>query len=221
MMRSLSGLVVSAGVVSLSAGVATAAPYAVQTSLAEFEAAVGGLGNGQSQDFQGFNVGDDMSAPGAFLGSIDANTNLGSLEVFGASKRLSGLNGGTTVREDEIAYYEFDVTVSHMGIAFVIEAWDPASSGATIDVYLEGGFSESFVLANTSTDESTSEVFLGITSSSVIDRIVIHEPIEANGGNEEFAFSWVHTSRIPGAGVPVAMALAIGGVGARRRRTTR
>jgi hypothetical protein len=162
-----------------------------------------------------------MSAPGAFLSSIDANTNLGALEVSGAAKRLAGLNGGTTVRQDELAFYEFDVTVSHKGIAFVIEAWDPASSGATIDVYLEGGFFGSFVLPNTSTDESTSEVFLGITSASVIDRIVVHEPIENNGGNEEIVFSWVHTSRLPGAGVVPAMAIAVVGAGVRRRRVAR
>ena len=219
MKHSKIGLMVSAGAAVAFASAASAAPYAVQNSLAAFEAAVGGLGNGQSQDFQGFNIGDDMSAPGAFLGSIDGNTNLGGLEVFGPAKRLFGPNGGTTAREDGVAYYEFDVTVSHKGIAFVIEAWDPASSGATIDVYLEGGFSESFVLANTSTDEGTSEVFLGITSSSVIDRIVIHEPIEnGTNGNEEFGFSWVHTSRLPSAGVMPAMAIALAGAGMRRRR---
>ena len=219
MKHSKIGLMVSAGAAAAFASVASAAPYAVQSSLAAFEAAVGGAGNVFSEDFQGFNVGDDMTAPGAFLSSIDANTNMGALEVFGADKVLFGLNGGTTVREDGIAYYEFDVTVSHKAIGLKIAKWDPESSGATIDVFLEGGFSDSFVLANTSTDESTSVVFLGITSSSVIDRIVIHEPIEDGSGfNEEIAFSWVATSRVPSAGVVPAMAIAVAGAGMRRRR---
>jgi len=217
-MQSTKMMMVAPFALAMIAGAAQADPYAVQLDEASFNAAVGGAGNVFGTDFQGFNAGDDMSAPGAFLGAIDANTNLGGLEVFGASKNLFGPNGGTTVRQDETAFYEFDVTVPHKGIALKIASWDPTATGLFVEVHLVGGFSDSFILSNTSVDEGSSLVFLGITSASEIDRIVIHEPIEFDGGNEEIGFNWVATSRLPGAGVVPAMGIAMAGFGIRRRR---
>ena len=211
---------IGAGALTLAAfaGVSSGALYSTHSSEATFNLAVGGAGNVVSQDFQGFALGDDMTGAGTFLSGVEASTNLGALEVFGVNNRMSGLNGGTTVRADEEAYYQFDYSLPYLGAAFWIASWDPESGPATIEVFLEGGASDSFQVSQTGASESDDPVFVGITSGLAITRIVIHEPIENGGGNEEVAFSWVGVSRVPGPGAAAAMALGMVGVGVRRRR---
>lgn len=213
---------IGAGVLALAgiAGVSSGALYTTHSTEAGFNLAVGGAGNVVGQDFQGFTEGDDMTGAGTFLSGVEATTNLGSLEILGTSKRMAGFNGGTTVRADEEAYYQFDYSVPYLGAAFWIASWDPESSPATIEVFLEGGASDSFQVSQTGASESDDPVFVGITSGLAITRIVIHEPIENNGGNEEVAFSWVGVSRLPAPGAVATMALGMVGIGARRRRAT-
>ncbi len=218
LMQSMMVAVSATGVMAL-AGVSSGS-YSTHSSEASFNAAVGGAGNVVSQDFQGFSTGDDMTGPSTFLGGVEGSTNLGALEVFGAVNGLFGLNGGTTARADGVAYYQFDYALPYLSAAFWIRSWDPNSSPATIDVFFDGGSSDSFQISQTGLSETDDQVFLGITSGVAITRIVIHEPIENDTlGSEEIGFSWVAVSRVPGAGVPAAMALGMIGLGARRRRS--
>jgi hypothetical protein len=212
------GVVVS-GVVASGA---VAATYATQDSVAAFEAAVGGAVNVVGQDFQGFATDDDMTGPGTFLSGVEASTNMPILDIFGANNRLFGSSSGTTIREDGVAYYQFDYTLPYLGVAFEIAAWDPASSAATVEVSFGDGTSDSFQIEQLGDSEADDPVFLGITSATAITRVIIREPLEdATGGNEEIAFSWVGVSRVPGAGVVPAMAIAVVGAGVRRRRVAR
>jgi hypothetical protein len=212
------GVVVS-GVVASGAMAAT---YATQDSVAAFEAAVGGAVNVVGQDFQGFASGDDMTGLGTFLSGVEASTNMPDLEIFGASNRLFGISTGTTIRQDALAYYQFDYTLPYLGVAFEIAAWDPESSPATVEVFFADATSDSFQIEQLGASESDDRVFLGITSATAITRVIIREPIEdATGGNEEISFSWVGVSRVPGAGVVPAMVIAVLGAGVRRRRVVR
>ena len=214
---------IGAGALALAglAGVASGALYTTHTTEASFNVAVGGAGNVVSEDFQGFSTGDDMTGADTFLSGVEASTNLGALEVFGAVNGLFGLNGASTARADGVANYQFDYSLPYLGAAFWIKSWDPASGPATIEVFLEGGSSDTFQVSQTGASESDDPVFVGITSGLAITRIIINEPIE-NGstGNEEVGFSWVGVSRVPGPGAVATMALGMIGIGARRRRAT-
>lgn len=210
------GVIVASGI-ALAAGAASGA-YTVHSAEASFNAAVGGAGNVVSQDFQGFTTGDDMTGAGTFLSGVEASTNLGALEVFGAVNGLFGLSGGTTVRDDETAFYQFDYSLPYLGAAFLIRSWHPESSAATIEVFFEGGSSDSFQVSQTGLSESNDPVFVGITSDLAITRIVINEPVENDGGNEEIGFSVVSVSRLPAPGVGAMAAIGLVGMGIRRRR---
>lgn len=201
---------------ALAAAPSIASAYVVHASEASFNAAVGGAANVVSQNFDGFADGTDMTGAGTFLSGVTASTNLGALEVVGVDSILFGRNDGTTVRQDGVAFYQFDYSLPYLAVAFQINSWDPASSAATIEVFFAGGASDSFQISQTNPLE-TDPVFIGITSADAIERVIVREPIEnSSGGSEEIAFGIVAVSRVP---APASAApIALLGLAATRRR---
>ncbi len=205
-----------AAAAALAAAPSVASAYVVHSTEASFNAAVGGAANVVSENFDGFAVGTNMFGPNAFLSGVEVFSNMDTMRVFGADTRLFGSDNATTARADAVAYYQFDYSLPYLAVAFQIEAWDPNSSAATIEVFFAGGASDSFQISQTNPFE-TDPIFLGITSVDAIERVIIHEPIEnASGLNEEIAFGIVAVSRVP---APASAApIALLGLAAMRRR---
>lgn len=163
-------------------GTAHAATVGVYTTLASWQAAVGGAV--QTQDFSGYATGTDLTGV-AVLPGVTLTSNLGPVQVFGAADSAVAFG---PARAAGNAYYEAQYALPFLAAALDITAFeaDPADPTTAQDTgRLLFSFSDGGTYGADIAGGDGSPIFFGIISDTAITSFRWTEAHEAGGGNEE------------------------------------
>lgn len=200
-------------------GAAQAATVSVYTDLAAWQAAISGAA--QTQDFSAYASGTDLTGV-AVLPGVTLSSNLGPVEVFGASNSAVAFGP----RELGNAYYDAQYALPFLATALDITAFEAIPGDGTTAV--DEGLLSFLFSDGTTRDLSIaggdgSPIFVGIVSDTVITSFRWTEAHEASGGNEETGLDNLRVAMrttqplpLPGS-LPLAL-LALGTVPLARRR---
>lgn len=204
-----------------AAGMAQAATVTVFNSLAAWEAAISG--SSQLQDFGSYANGTDLTGV-AVLPGVTLSSNIGPVEVFGASKTASAFG---PARQAGNGFFEAQYALPFLAAALDIASYEsvPGDGSTAVDQGLL-----SFLFSDGTTQDLAisggdgSPIFIGVISDSAITSFRWTEAHEASGVNEETALDNLrvamratHQLPLPGS-LPLALLALFGLPLARRRR---
>lgn len=203
-----------------AAGMAQAATVSVFSNLVAWEAAI--TGSAQLQDFDSYANGTDLTGV-AVLPGVTLGSNIGAVEVFGASKTASAFG---PARQAGNGYFEGQYALPFLAAALDIASFEsiPGDGSTAVDNGLL-----SFLFSDGSTRDivvsggSGAPIFIGVIADSAITSFRWTEAHEATGVNEETALDNLrvamratHQLPLPGS-LSLAM-LALAAVPLARRR---
>jgi len=161
---------------------------------ASWSAAVGG--SYISQDFEGYVHLTDLNGVDVLSG-VNFTSNMTNVVAWQGAGDTELFAFDDITREQEIAYYDINLTLPYYAVAFDVDSWNPLEQPgqSTAEIFFADLTSISVGYYQTGPTEDT-PVFFGIASDTAITKIRWHEGLETDGGNEEVAFDHLAVSRI-------------------------